>query len=70
MVRFMELLKRIFQKLFKKNEIKLIDKPKNIEKSEVTRNDFILSLRQDADLERDDRNGYRIIPNIKLKDMV
>lgn len=65
----MEWLKRIIQKLFKKNEIKLIEKPKNIEKPKQARSNFILELKQNADVERDDRNGYKIIPNIRLGDM-
>ena len=63
----MEWLKKIIQKLLKKNEIKLIEQHKDIEK---LKNDFILDLRQYADFECDDRNGYKIIQNIRLKDMI
>ncbi len=66
----MEWLIKIIQKLFKKDKIKLIEEPKNIQKTKEQRNDFILDLVQNADSERDDRNGYKIIPNIQLKDML
>ena len=32
--------------------------------------DFFINLRRQAELEIDDGNGYKIIPNISLKDMV
>lgn len=66
----MEWLIKIIQKLFKKDKIKLIEEPKNIQKTKEQRNDFILDLVQNVDSERDDRNGYKIIPNIQLKDML
>lgn len=66
----MKWLIKIIQKLFKKDKIKLIEEPKNIQKTKEQRNDFILDLVQNADSERDDRNGYKIIPNIQLKDML
>ena len=66
----MEWLIKIIQKLFKKDKIKLIEEPKNIQKTKEQRNDFILDLVQNADSERDDKNGYKIIPNIQLKDML
>lgn len=66
----MEWLIKMIQRLFKKNKMKLIEEPKNIQKTKEQRNDFILDLVQNADSERDDRNGYKIIPNIQLKDML
>lgn len=66
----MKWLIKIIQKLFKKDKIKLIEELKNIQKTKEQRNDFILDLVQNADSERDDKNGYKIIPNIQLKDML
>lgn len=63
----MKWLKKLLKMLFNKNEIKFIEMPSN---PENTRNNFLLNLRKNTDLERDDRNGYRIIPNIRLKDMI
>ncbi len=63
-------LKRLFQKLFKKNEIKFIEESKNIKDLEGSHSDFIFNLKRSANLERDDGNGYKIIPYIKLKDMI
>jgi hypothetical protein len=37
---------------------------------EYTKNDFMIDLKQQSNLEYDNRNGYKIIPNLKLKDMV
>lgn len=66
----MEWLKRIIKRLFKKEKIKLIEEPKNIKKLRNTRENFVLSLVQNADLERDDGNGYKINSNVRLKDMI
>jgi len=66
----MEWLKRIIKRLFKKEKIKLIEEPKNIKKLGNTRENFVLSLVQNADLERDDGNGYKINSNVRLKDMI
>lgn len=63
-------LKRIIKRLFKKEKIKLIEEPKNIKKLGNTRENFVLSLVQNADLERDDGNGYKINSNVRLKDMI
>ena len=66
----MEWLKRIINKLFKKEKIKLIEEPKNIKKMGNTRENFVLNLVQNADLERNDGNGYKINSNVRLKDMI
>lgn len=66
----MEWLKRIIKKLLKKDTIKLIEEPKNIKESENSRENFVLSLVQNADLERNDGNGYKINSNVRLKDMI
>lgn len=67
----MEWLMHLIKKIFNKKEIKLIEAPKSIiNEKEEEKNDFVIMLKQTADLERDDRNGYRIIKNLKLKDMV
>lgn len=66
----MEWFKRIIRKLLKKNTTKLIEAPKNIKKSENSRADFVLGLVQNADLERNDGNGYKINSNVRLGDMI
>lgn len=67
----MEWLMHLIKKIFNKKEIKLIEAPKSIiNEKEEEKNDFVIMLKQTADLERDDRNGYKIIKNLKLKDMV
>lgn len=66
----MEWLKRIIRRLLKKDTIKLIEEPKKIKKIENARADFVLGLVQNADLERNDGNGYKINSNIRLVDMI
>lgn len=67
----MEWLVNLIKKLFKKSNIKLIEAPKaNSYNQESARNNFLVTLKQTADLEYDDRNGYKIIKNLKLKDMI
>lgn len=66
----MEWLKKIIRKLLKKDTIKLIEEPKNTKKLENSRADFVLGLVQNADLERNDGNGYKINSNFRLGDMI
>lgn len=66
----MEWLKRIIKKILKRDTIKLIEEPKNIKESENSRDDFLLSLVKNADLERNDGNGYKINSNVRLRDMI
>lgn len=66
----MEWIKKLIKKIFKRNQIKLIEAPKVVDNKENNRNNFIIMLKQTANLERDDRNGYKITPKLKLKDMV
>lgn len=66
----MEWLKKIIRKLLKKDTIKLIEAPTDIKKIENSRADFVLGLVQNADLERNDGNGYKINSNVKLGDMI
>lgn len=66
----MEWLKKIIRKLLKKDTIKLIEEPKNTKKLENSRADFVLGLVQNADLERNDGNGYKINSNVRLGDMI
>ncbi len=66
----MEWLKKLIRKLLKKDEIKLIEMPKEKETIKAVGNNFKLKLKQSADPERDDRNGYKIIKNIRLRDMI
>lgn len=66
----MEWFKRIIRKLLKKDTMKLIEAPKNIKKLESSRTNFVLGLVQNADLERNDGNGYKINSNVRLGDMI
>lgn len=67
----MDWLKEIFKRIFFRNKIKLLEEPKVVtEDFESKDNNFFINLRRQADLEIDDGNGYKIIPNMKLKDMV
>lgn len=66
----MEWFKRLIRKLLKKDTMKLIEAPKNINKLEDLHSKFVLELVQNADLERNDGNGYKIDSNIRLKDMI
>lgn len=66
----MEWLRKIIQKLFRKNDVKLIETPKKINTTENIKKDFLRDLRQQANSECDDGNGYKIAPILKLKDMI
>lgn len=66
----MEWIRELIKKIFRKKQINLIEAPKSVDNKENTRNNFIVMLKQTADLERDDGNGYKIAPKLKLKDMV
>ena len=70
----MEWLIKIFNKLFRRNDLKLIEEPKedikNVESFSNSKNDFIFNIKRTADLERDDGNGYKIIPYMRMKDMI
>ena len=66
----MNWLKRIINKFLKKDNIKLIEEPSESKKFRNSREDFILGLIQNADLERNDGNGYKINSNIKLREMI
>lgn len=60
----MNWLKSILDKLFNKN------KPKLLESSKIEKKDFISELKRQTNPEADMRNGYKIAPIYKLKDMV
>lgn len=66
----MNWLKKIINKFFKQDNIKLIEAPSGSRKTRNSREDFILGLIQNADLERNDGNGYKINSNIKLREMI
>lgn len=66
----MNWLKRIINKFLKKDNIKLIEAPSESKKFRNSREDFILGLIQNADLERNDGNGYKINSNTKLREMI
>lgn len=62
--------KRIINNLFFRNKVKMLKAPKVFNAIQDDRNDFIVSLKKQADIEQDDGNGYRIIKNLRLEDMV
>ena len=64
----MNWLKALIRRLLKKNNIKLLDFSKDLEKDNKA--EFKIMLKQRANIEADDGNGYRIKPNIKLKDRI
>ena len=66
----MNWLKKIINKFLKKDNIKLIEASSELRKTRNSREDFILGLIQNADLERNDGNGYKINSNIKLREMI
>lgn len=63
----MILLIKIIKKLFKKNTPLLIEESKN---NNEKNNSFIINLKNQADLEINEGNGYRIIKNLRFKDMI
>ena len=63
----MILLIKIIKKLFKKNTPLLIEESKN---NNEKNNSFIINLKNQADLEINEVNGYRIIKNLRFKDMI
>ena len=63
----MNWIKRILNKFLKKDNIKLIEEPRKSKEIKNSREDFALSLVQNADLERNDGNGYKINSNVSLK---
>ena len=65
-----EWLEKLFKKIFFKNKMKLLEEPKVIKKLEDIKNDFFVKLKRQVELEVDDGNGYKLIQNIKLEDMV
>lgn len=66
----MNWIKELIDKLFFRNKIKMIEAPKIFNNIQNNRNEFIVSIKRQADIEQDDGNGYRIIQNLRLEDMV
>jgi len=66
----MNWIKELIEKLFFRNKIKMLEAPKIVDNIENNRNEFIMDLKRQADVEQDDGNGYKIIPNLRLEDMV
>lgn len=66
----MEWLKKIIRKIFKKDNAKLLESPKSINYAEEKRNEFVINLKKQVEVEKDDGNGYKIIQNISLENMV
>jgi len=60
----MNWLKSILNKFFNKAKPKLLESPK------IEKKDFISALKRQANPEADPRNGYKIAPIYRLKDMV
>lgn len=66
----MNWIKELIERLFFRNKIKMIEAPKNVENIDYSRNDFIMNLKRQVEVEQDDGNGYKIITNLRLEDMV
>lgn len=66
----MNWIKKLIERLFFKNKIKMIEAPKIFNNIQNNRNEFIFFIKRQADIEQDDGNGYRIIQNLRLEDMV
>lgn len=66
----MNWIKELIEKLFFRNKIKMLEAPKIVDNIENNRNEFIMDLKRQSDVEQDDGNGYKIIPNLRLEDMV
>lgn len=69
----MKWLKSFFKKIFSKSKSNYLPEPQHQQQlSDLNsqKQNFIVQLKSITDFERDDRNGYRIKPNLKLKDMV
>lgn len=66
----MNWIKELIEKLFFRNKIKMLEAPKIVDNIENNRNEFIMDLKRQSDVEKDDGNGYKIIPNLRLEDMV
>lgn len=66
----MNWIKELIEKLFFRNKIKMLEAPKMVDNIENNRTEFIMDLKRQADIEQDDGNGYKIIPNLRLEDMV
>lgn len=66
----MEWIKRIIRKIFKINNTKLLEQPKIINHAKEKRNEFIVNFKRQVEIEQDDGNGYKIIQNIRLENMV
>lgn len=66
----MNWIKELIDRLFFRNKVKMIEAPKIFNNIENNRNEFIMDLKRKADAEQDDGNGYKIIPQLNLKEMV
>lgn len=59
----------IIKKLFKRNNVKLIEASRDDNIIVDTRNDFIIKLKKEADPQMDDGDGYNIQPILNLEEM-
>lgn len=66
----MNWIRELIEKLFFRNKIKMLQEPKIFDNIEQDRNEFVMELKRQADTEQDDGNGYKIISNLRLEDMV
>lgn len=62
-------LRRIFEKIFSK-KIKMLEASKEKNFIDNKKNDFRISLKQEADPEQEDGSGYKIVKRLNLEDMI
>jgi len=66
----MKWLRQLIEKIFCRNKIKLLSEPKQSINTKNVVNEFFIDIKRKAEVEQDDGNGYKIIQNIRLEDMV
>lgn len=64
----MKWLKKLLDKLFDRNKQNLLDSPKSADSIQSEKNIFISELKRQVNPEADERNGYKIAPQYRLKD--
>lgn len=66
----MKWLKKILDIILRNNKIKYLEEAKPVKQTEEIKNDFKIIMKQTANLECNEGNGYKIAPILELKDMV
>lgn len=66
----MKWLKNLINKIFNRKDIKLIESNSKLNERQDEKDKFLIGLKKEADVERDDRNGYNISKELNLKDMI